>query len=178
MGGAYLLGVNYINRGQDTIYLQKFNVTENSTYYHQYMANVEAPYAESKKTASAYENMEILPIVFSIPVYNNMPDQPVAAPTKQYNPNNWLKTLEIYDDAGNNLQLTPTFNLKTDQVYYLVVDSSDALLQVEAKAVSSTATVLGTGFHGLEYGTNEITITVQAENGDIREYLIIVVRQE
>lgn len=178
VGGAYILGANYINRGQDTIYLQKFNVTENSTYYHQYMANVEAPYSESKKTASAYKDMETLPIVFSIPVYENMPEEPVAAPKKAYNPNNWLKTLEVYDETGNNLQLTPTFNLKTDQVYYLVVDGDTSMVQVEAKSVSSKAMVLGTGFHGLEYGSNTIMISVVAENNDMRDYVIIIVRQE
>lgn len=178
VGGAYILGVNYINRGQDTIYLQKFNVTDNSTYYHQYMANVEAPYAESKKTASAYKDMETLPIVFSIPVYLNMPEEAVAAPEKEYNPNNWLKTLVVSDAEGNDLQLTPTFNLKTDQVYYLVVDSDDELLQIEATAVSSKTTILNTGFHGLAYGSNTITVTTVAENGDMREYIIIVVRQE
>ncbi|MBP3569630.1 MAG: SH3 domain-containing protein [Lachnospiraceae bacterium] len=178
VGGAYILGVNYINRGQDTIYLQKFNVTENSTYYHQYMANVEAPYSESKKTASAYTDMESLPIAFSIPVYLNMPETAVAAPAKKYNPNNWLKTLEVYDENGNAMQLTPTFNLKTDQVYYLVVDSDDAIIQVEAETVSKSAVVFGTGFHGLEYGSNTIVITTVAESGESREYVIIIVRQE
>ncbi|MBO5352300.1 MAG: SH3 domain-containing protein [Lachnospiraceae bacterium] len=178
VGGAHILGVSYINRGQDTIYLQKFNVTDNSTYYHQYMANVEAPYAESKKTASAYSDMANLPIVFSIPVYYNMPEEAVPVPELAYNPNNWLKTLELYNEDGESLQLTPTFNLKTDQVYYLVVDSDDSVVQVEAKAVSSKAVVVGTGFYGLEFGSNTITVTVFAENGDAREYFIIVVRQE
>ena len=178
VGGAYLLGVNYISRGQDTIYLQKFNVTDNSTYYHQYMANIEAPYAESKKTAGAYENMEVLPIVFSIPVYFNMPEEPIPVPEKAYNPNNWLKTLVVSDANGKDLQLTPTFNLKTDQVYYLVVDSTTEELQIEAEAVSSKAMVLNTGFHGIAYGSNTIVITTMAENGDCREYIIIVVRQE
>lgn len=178
VGGAHILGATYINRGQDTIYLQKFNVTENSTYYHQYMANVEAPYAESRKTATAYKDMEALPIVFSIPVYYNMPEEPAAAPTETYNPNNWLKSLDVYDSNGKNLQLTPTFNLKTDQVYYLVVDSDVELLQVEAKAVSSKTSVFSTGFHGLDYGSNTIVITTLAENGDMRDYTIIVVRQE
>ena len=178
VGGAHILGVNYINRGQDTIYLQKFNVTGNSTYYHQYMANVEAPYAESKKTASAYKDMETLPIVFSIPVYFDMPEEPVAVPEQTGNPNNWLKTLQVFDEEGKDLQLTPTFNLKTDQVYYLVVDAETSMLQVEAEAVSSSALVLGTGFHGLEYGSNTVMITTVAENGDVRDYVIIIVRQE
>jgi len=178
VGGAYILGANYINRGQDTIYLQKFNMTENSTYYHQYMANVEAPYAESKKTAGAYVDMGTLPIVFSIPVYRNMPSEPEAVPQNTLNPNNWLKTLEVFDENGNNLQLTPTFNMKTNQVYYLVVSSDNLIIQVEADPVSKKTSVLGTGFHGLNYGTNTLSITAKAENGDVREYLIVIIRQE
>ena len=178
VGGAYILGDNYINRGQDTVYLQKFNVTENSTYYHQYMANVEAPYSEAKKTASGYDNKEELPIVFSIPIYYDMPEEAVPAPQKAENPNNWLKSLKLFDAAGNDLQLTPTFNVKVDQVYYLVVGADDSLVQIEADAVSSKASVIGSGFHGLDYGTNTITLMVMAENGDIREYIIVIVRQE
>ena len=178
VGGAYIIGANYINRGQDTIYLQKFNVTENSTYYRQYMANVEAPYSESKKTASAYTDLESLPIVFSIPVFLNMPEEACPAPEVQYNPNNWLKTLQLFDAADKELQLTPTFNLKTDQNYYLVVGSSDEMIQIEASAVSSKATVVGTGCYSLEYGSNTIVLNVIAENGDIREYIIFIVRQE
>lgn len=178
VGGAYILGANYINKGQDTIYLQKFNVTDTSTYYHQYMANVEAPYSESKKTAGAYEDVGSLPIVFSIPVYENMPKEPEAVPENTLNPNNWLKSLEVFDENGNNLQLTPTFNMKTDQAYYLVVSSADLIVQVEAKAVSTKTKVLGTGFHGLNFGTNTLSITAKAENGDIREYLIVIIRQE
>lgn len=176
VGGAYILGSTYINRGQDTIYLQKFNVTDNSTYYHQYMANVEAPMSESKKTASAYTNLSELPIVFSIPVYYNMPQEKCPQPGVEYNPNNWLKSLEIFDVDGNELQLTPSFNQKEDQTYYLVVDEDDVILQIEAEAVSKSATVYGSGFVGLDYGSNVITVSVIAENGDLREYVIIVAR--
>lgn len=122
--------------------------------------------------------MKNLPIVFSIPVFYNMPEEPAEKPEETYNPNNWLKTLEVYDAEGNNLQLTPTFNLKTDQVYYLVVDSDDDLLQIEATTVSSKAEVYNTGFHGLAPGSNTITVMTMAENGDTREYIIIVIRQE
>jgi uncharacterized protein YjiK len=83
----------------------------------------------------------------------------------------------VSDANGKDLQLTPTFNLKTDQEYYLVVDSDDEVLQIEASAVSSKTTVLNTGFHGIAYGSNTITITAVAENGDIREYIIFIVRQ-
>ena len=38
-----------------------------------------------------------LPIVFSVPVYLDMPQQNAPMPGEEYNPNNWLKELHIYD---------------------------------------------------------------------------------
>ncbi len=81
VGGAMYIGSNYINRGQNTGYLQKFNVTSNNTYNHQYMTNVEAANSEALKTRNAYSGMlDSVPLVFSIPVYENMPETNCAAP--------------------------------------------------------------------------------------------------
>ncbi len=81
VGGAMYIGNNYINRGQNTGYLQKFNVTPNSTYNHQYMANIEAASSESLKTKNGYNGMlDSVPLVFSIPVYENMPESNCSAP--------------------------------------------------------------------------------------------------
>lgn len=81
VGGAMYIGTSYISKGQNTGYLQKFNVTPNQTYQHQYMTNVEAAYSEAIKTKTAYaETMNSTPIIFSIPVYNNMPETVCAAP--------------------------------------------------------------------------------------------------
>ena len=75
------IGTSYISKGQNTGYLQKFNVTPSQTYQHQYMTNVEAAYSEAIKTKTAYaETMNSTPIIFSIPVYNNMPQTVCAAP--------------------------------------------------------------------------------------------------
>lgn len=172
VGGAYIIGRNYINRGQNTIYLQKFNVTPISTFSHQYMANVEAPNAEAKKTFSAYSGMMNVPIVFSIPVYKNMPSKVSPVPAKMLNPNNWLKTLKV-----NGYSLTPTFDLSKDQPYSLIVENGVEFLEISASAVSSKSTVAGTGIIPLLVGSNEVIITVTAENGDVRKYIIIVVRE-
>lgn len=81
VGGAMYIGSNYINRGQNTGYLQKFNVTATSTYSHQYMTNVEAANSEALKTKNAYNGMlDAVPLVFSIPVYENMPAENCPAP--------------------------------------------------------------------------------------------------
>ncbi len=172
VGGAYIIGSNYIKRGQNTTYLQKFNMTPTSTFSHQYMANIEAPNAEAKKTFTAYSVMTDNPIVFSIPVYINMPETASPLPQPAYNPNNWLKTLKV-----DGYSLTPTFDLTKDQIYSLIVDAGVAEINITATAVSKKAFVSGAGTIPLQEGSNEIIITVTAENGDIREYLLQVVRE-
>ena len=81
VGGAQYLGSNYINVGQNTLYLQKFNVTANNTYKHQYMSNIEAPYSEAVKTSQAYgADKANMKLVFNIPVYVGMPSKACQAP--------------------------------------------------------------------------------------------------
>ena len=77
LGGATLISKDYILQGQDTLYLQKFDVDNSAKglYWHQYMQNIMAPYSEASMVYRAYTSTEALdnPFVFKIPVYNNMP---------------------------------------------------------------------------------------------------------
>lgn len=74
VGGAQYISSSYISKGQNTGYLEKFNVTSYKRYEHQYMTNVEAAYEEAIKTKKAYAGMmDQSPLVFSIPVFDNMP---------------------------------------------------------------------------------------------------------
>lgn len=77
-GGAKTIGNGYIKKGQDTGYLQKFNVNpnaENQVYTHQYMQNIQAPASESANTRDVYAGAGSLKanFIFKIPVYSNMP---------------------------------------------------------------------------------------------------------
>ena len=85
IGGASYIAQNYIAKGQDTLYFQKFNVKPNDpnqTYLHQYMTNVQAAWSEGKITRDAYSSLGVLSdtMVFYIPVYNNMPETACALP--------------------------------------------------------------------------------------------------
>lgn len=173
IGGAKYIGNNYINRGQDTLYLQKFNATSSSTYDHQYMSNIEAAASEATKTYNAYSKMSELPLIFSIPVYLNMPEKVSAQPVDALNPNNWLKSLSI-----DKYSLTPTFNVNNseDTIYTLIVDNEVDSITINASPVSDKATVAGTGKVSISVGVNPINITVIAENGIARTYKIEVIR--
>lgn len=76
-GGAAVVANQYVKRGQDTLYLQKFDVdaSDKTLYSHQYMQNIAAPYSEALSTYKAYDNAGLLdtPFVFKIPVYTGMP---------------------------------------------------------------------------------------------------------
>ena len=85
LGGANLLANKYINKGQDTLYLQKFNVNKNSAYglyQHQYMQNISAPTSEAASVFRLYSSANALgnSFVFRIPVYENMPGEPDPTP--------------------------------------------------------------------------------------------------
>ena len=83
-GGAKILSQNYILKGQDTLYLQKYDVDNsyNGLYAHQYMQNIMAPYTESSMVKSAYQSTGAInnSFVFKIPVYMNMPSAACAKP--------------------------------------------------------------------------------------------------
>ena len=77
LGGAQVVGGSYISKGQDSLYLQKFDVDASyyGLYSHQYMQNIQAPMTESVSVRRAYANAGALDnnYVFKIPVYLNMP---------------------------------------------------------------------------------------------------------
>lgn len=77
LGGASTIGEKYISKGQDSLYLQKFDVDNShyGVYAHQYMQNIQAPMTESVSVKRAYSNAGALDnnYVFKIPVYRNMP---------------------------------------------------------------------------------------------------------
>ena len=177
VGGAYIIGNSYINKGQDTIYLQKFNMTPYYTYSHQYMANVVAPSSEGKKTAQAYTDATDSPIVFSIPVYLDMPAKACEAPTPAYNPNNYLAELSVETVDGKEYRLTPSFDGAASTHYSLIVDNDTKVVNIKAVPVSKKAVVSGEGYQTLAVGRNELTVCVLAEDGSRREYVLYVVRE-
>lgn len=90
LGGADVISNNYITKGQDTLYLQKYNVNPQShhpLYTHQYMQNISAPSSEAKSIRKLYASANSLesPFVFKIPVFLNMPGSPCPMPASSTN---------------------------------------------------------------------------------------------
>lgn len=172
LGGAIYYGNNYVKVGQDTFYLKKFNVQGSNLYKHQYMTNVQGAASEGAVYAKAYNNdMKQTALEFKIPLYNNMPDNACSQPTGDGSPNNKLSGLSV-----EGFVMTPTFSRDTLE-YNLIVDPSVSSITVNASQLSSAASVNGTGTITLQNGNNDIKVTVTAQNGNVREYVLHVVRQ-
>ena len=82
MGGIGLIR-SYINRGQDTLYYQKFNVTYNPYFESQYAQNIFDSQSIGSILKGYYNDAGLLSseFIFEIPLYNNMPTSPVGSPT-------------------------------------------------------------------------------------------------
>lgn len=174
VGGAQFLGTSYINVGQDTLYTQKFNVTnKGSLFSHQYMTNVQAPSTECITNYNAYKNNNILDtaMVFKIPVYLDMPEKAATRPADSGNPNNWLKSLTVGD-----YDLTPKFAVNKTTEYSLTVPKNVKSVTISAKPVNGYATVSGAGTKSLATGNNVFKITVKAQNGNKRTYTLNIIR--
>ena len=153
-GGADIITKNYIRKGQDTLYLQKFNVNKTSAsglYNHQYMQNIAAPSSESVSVRNAYASAGSVnnPFVFRIPVYDNMPAGPCAQPVN-------LKSVTLNKDK---------LNLKTDETFVLTaaVDGKTAAASSVSFSSSNTkiAAVAADGaVTAVSSGTAEISCTV------------------
>ena len=173
IGGAEYLASAYIACGQDTLYTQKFNVTNTSClYYHQYMSNVQAPANEGYSQYRAYAANGLLDsdIVFKIPVYENMPEYPVSKPSESGTPNDYLSYLSV-----DGYSLTPSF--RSDVVdYSLILDESVEDIYISAAAAAGSSNVSGTGYVSLYEGTNNLVITVTSDTGSVRNYNLTVVR--
>lgn len=85
-GGAQKISKDYILKGQDTLYLQKFDVDNqySGMYWHQYMQNICAPTSEAYSIYRLYNltNSVDNTFVFKIPVYENMPTNACGKPLR------------------------------------------------------------------------------------------------
>lgn len=87
-GGAKFVADEYINQGQSTLYLQKFDVdnSDGSLYWHQYMQNVSASKTEGNTILGTYKSINSKldqAFNFIIPVYKNMPVTKCPQPGSQ-----------------------------------------------------------------------------------------------
>ncbi len=128
-GGVTFLCNGYVSKGQDTLYLQKFDV--DASFYgvltHQYMQNIAAPSSEASSAYKAYKNTGLLsgtPFVFRIPVYNNMPS---GRSVKPESPDTLSVNIEEVENlpVEQNAVIIPYINGGISEAYEYTYSSSD-----------------------------------------------------
>lgn len=165
VGGAVFFAENYLKAGQNTLYLKKWNVQGTNLYKHQYMTNVQGAAEEGAKLSKAYTaEMKNKALVFSIPIYENMPQDKSPIPTGTGSPNNYLSSLSI-----NGFNLDQAF-LGAKQNYSVTLPSGTKSVEIRAEAVDSKAEISGAGTQNLD-GRSSLTVSVKAENKQERSIL-------
>lgn len=174
LNGAKFIGDGYINAGQNTLYLQRFNVTSQNTYSHQYMTNIEAPYSESISSYNAYKNIDKIDstIEFLIPVYNEMPAEISTLPISVDNE----KIEEIEKNVTLNEVITKSGYVYNDQYVSgvnLGTTATHMITAIKTAGGSATITSDDKNISGQEkLGTGDIlNITVGEET---KAYRIII----
>ena len=169
-GGASVIGANYILKGQDTLYLEKFNVSngQHANFTHQYMQNIQAPNLEASNIRKAYNNAGALEnsFVFKIPVYNNMPASACSKPevTDVISlDKSTISGLEVDKTAT----LTPYVNgSKLDYISNMTFSSSDTSVAAVDEKGKVTAISPGTAtISCARSGANTATCTVTVVKG-------------
>ncbi|MGN0343247.1 MAG: SH3 domain-containing protein [Roseburia sp.] len=170
--GSKTVADNYVAKGQNTIYFEKFNVvnTTSGLYNHQYMTNVQAAISEGANMKKAYTD-DSAAVTFLIPVYNDMPEKACSMPSGG-NPNNWLKSLSV--EGGI---LSPGFDGSVTD-YTLIVAEDVTSVNINAQAVAATSVLSGTGTVQLASGDNAFPVVCTAANGTTRTYTIHVTGDE
>lgn len=83
-GGVRIIANSYIAKGQNTLYLQKFDVENtDGLYWHQYMQNILAAQNEGSELRKTLEKFNLIEsdYTFVIPVYKNMPSSASPRPS-------------------------------------------------------------------------------------------------
>jgi len=150
-GGAYTIKTSFIDRYQNTIYLQKFNVDSRAAdrnFWGQYMQNVAGSLTESRTLFGAFASSDVLdgPCSFVIPVYAGMPKEACADPARGRCSYLAVAT-EKYDSA--TFFSSPILQASSDTVYDTLRVYADDSLHLRGVMTHSY------GVKGVEYRWND-----------------------
>lgn len=174
LGGAQVIGTEYIYRGQSNNYYQKFDTIQ-PTYSHQYMQNIQAPYNEAWYTYLAnyasfatQEEWDNHTYEFLIPIYQNMGSS--TSLDSRYNSDATLRSLSIPE-----CKFTMDFNSSATE-YDCYVEKKVTMLNVNAETTNSFAKVEYFDKVNLTADESTVTIKVTASDGSIKNYTVKVHR--
>ena len=118
-GGIDLIANEYIKIGQNTLYFQKFNVTNKSTFAHQYQQNLFAAKTESATLRNTYLDIESYDSkhTFIIPVFKNMPSKACLTPDGNSTATSGADLVKINVTTSLKLRKAPEDSTKVDWLW-------------------------------------------------------------
>ena len=96
--------------------------------------------------------------------------EPAVIPPKEYSKNNYLKSLSV---EGYDISFD-----KDTLEYSIEVGNEVEKVKINAQTEDSKASVSGTGERGVSEGNNKLEVRVEAENGNVKTYVINVIVKE
>lgn len=179
-GGAEFLVKEYIQYGQNTLYLQKFDVddSDGDLYWHQYQQNVSAAKTESTSIMKAYKEIDSslsTPFNFVIPVFENMPETRCERPGSEsivtQNIEVTAASLVVYKEKKTSSTKLKTLK-KGEKLLRIEIGAEKENGQIWDKVVLSDGTkgyvVSSTGFKVIDDVTNCEITAIAVEPGNVR----------
>ena len=161
IGGAKFCGNNYVSAGQNTYFYMNYNIKNGCT--HQYATAVHDSASKGKNVSKSYKDLKTAELDFLIPVYRDMPLAVSPLPDKNDNLNNY------YFNSISVAGLTDTFD--RFKYSYALQISGDTTVSV---SVPNGAAYVGAASYRLNAGDNTVRLTVKAQTGYTRDYVIEV----
>ena len=135
-GGINFLASSYINQGQNTLYLKKFDVENNynGLYWHQYMQNLMAAQNEGTTLRNTYSSTNSISSehTFIIPLYKNMPSTACSRPNGSSDATVSGDIVKVNANGGLNMRNAPNGSIVG------AVSSGEIVTRIE-KATSKVA---------------------------------------
>ena len=178
-GGAKFLAKEYIQYGQNTLYLQKFDVddSDDDLYWHQYQQNVAAARNESTSIMQTYKEIDSnlnMPFNFVIPVFENMPSTRCAMPGTQsivtQNIQITNSSVVVYSSKSTSSSKLATLN-KNAKILRIEIGSEKENGYVWDKVVLDNGKkgyIISTGFKVIDDVTNCNITAIAIEPGNVR----------
>ena len=174
LGGAKVIGGEYIYKGQSNNYYQKFDTIQ-PTYSHQYMQNIQAPYQEAYtaytanyKSFATREEWDNYTYEFLIPIYQNM--GAATSLDSRYNSDTTLSSLSI-PECRFNMDF-----MSSAREYECYVEKNVTTLNISASATNSFAKTEYPSVVTLTSDEYTISINVIASDGSAQPYIVNVHR--
>lgn len=145
IGGVEIIASKYIARGQNTLYLQKFDVdnSDGNMYWHQYAQNLLSAQSEGTTLRKTFANMGEIEAgyTFVIPVFKNMPSSACKRPATSNSPSEPPTSSELVRvNVTNSLRLrnAPNGGITVGWIY-----KDEIVTRLEKATTKSKWNILG-----------------------------------